>query len=122
LRIAALRGNHDRRRDAAGLDIELLGTSEADGPFLLRHDPLPEGIERISDATPHVICGHLHPALRLPGLRALPAFWLRDAITVLPAFSTFTGAYALTHADGGHFLVCAGDALVAVGDPVSPEP
>ncbi|MGN6153253.1 MAG: ligase-associated DNA damage response endonuclease PdeM [Lysobacteraceae bacterium] len=121
LRIAALRGNHDSRRDAAGLDIDLLGNSEADGPFLLRHDPLPDD-GGTSDATPHVICGHLHPALRLPGLRALPAFWLRDAITVLPAFSAFTGAYALTPADGGRFLVCAGDALVAVGNSMSPGP
>ena len=122
LRIAALRGNHDRRRNAAGLDIDLLGEAEADGPFLLRHDPLPESGNATSDATPHVICGHLHPALRLPGLRALPAFWLRDTITVLPAFSAFTGACAVTPADGGRFLVCAGDALVAVNGKMRLEP
>lgn len=122
LRIAALRGNHDRRRDAAGLDIDLLGESEADGPFLLRHDPLPGQSIEASATAHHVICGHLHPALRLPGLRALPAFWLRDAITVLPAFSAFTGACAVTPADGGRFLVCAGDALVEVGSATSQGP
>lgn len=108
LRIAALRGNHDRRRGDAGLDIELLGDAEADGPFLFRHDPQP-------DPARHVVCGHLHPALRLPGLRALPAFWLRPGITVLPAFSAFTGGHRIDAGADDRFLVCAGDALVAVG-------
>ena len=41
-------------------------------PFLLRHHPDP-------DPTLHVLCGHVHPVLVLPGMRnRWPAFWLRN--------------------------------------------
>lgn len=100
LRIAALRGNHDRHRDAAGLQIEALGESMAEGDILMRHDPCP-------DPSRHVIAGHLHPALRLPGVRrALPGFWLRPGLTVLPAFSAFTGGQIVEPGAGDCFAVC----------------
>lgn len=101
LRIAALRGNHDRHRDAAGLDIEALGESVADGGLLMRHEPCPH-------PSLHVLAGHLHPALRLPGVRrALPGFWLRPGLTVLPAFSAFTGGHLVACGHAERFAVCA---------------
>lgn len=100
LRIAALRGNHDRHRDDAALDIDALGESVAEDGLLLRHEPLP-------DPAHHVIAGHLHPALRLPGIRrALPGFWLRPGLTVLPAFSAFTGGQVVERDRGDRFAVC----------------
>ena len=64
----------------------------------------------------HVLCGHLHPLAALPGLRRRwPAFWLRQRLTVLPAFSAFTGGHRIDAGVDDRFVVCAGDALVAVG-------
>lgn len=103
LRIAALRGNHDRHRDDAALDIDALGESVAQDGLLLRHEPLP-------DPAHHVIAGHLHPTLRLPGIRRpLPGFWLRPGHTVLPAFSAFTGGQVVEPGAGDRFAACAGD-------------
>lgn len=101
LRIAALRGNHDRHREAAGLEIDALGESVADGAILMRHEPC-------AHPSLHVIAGHLHPALRLPGLpRPLPGFWLRPDVTVLPAFSAFTGGHIVARSREDRFAVCA---------------
>jgi uncharacterized protein len=109
LRVAALRGNHDRQRDAAGLEIEALGESVADGAILMRHEPCPH-------ASLHVIAGHLHPALRLPGVRRpLPGFWLRPDVTVLPAFSAFSGGHVVACGQDDRFAVCADGHIALVG-------
>lgn len=108
IRFVALRGNHDRFRDAAALDIEALGDAESDAPYLLCHEPH-------AHPSLHVIAGHLHPVVKLPGLpRRMPAFWLREGMTVLPAFSAFTGGYAPPFADGGRYAVCAEDHIALV--------
>jgi len=109
LRVAALVGNHDRALARADLGIELLGDAVDDGPFALRHQPE-------SHPTLHVLCGHLHPRIALPGLGGarLPVFWLRPGMTVLPAFSEFTGGVAVTLAPGEHVAICTGDAVVWV--------
>lgn len=84
LRVIAIRGNHDRALAGADLHIEAAGEQVEDGPFVLRHDPLPH-------PTRHVLCGHLHPLAKLPGVsRRWPVFWLRERVTILPAFSQFT--------------------------------
>ncbi|MEO6104332.1 MAG: ligase-associated DNA damage response endonuclease PdeM, partial [Pseudoxanthomonas sp.] len=84
LRIVALQGNHDRALARADLGIELAGVQVEDAPFVLRHDPEAHG-------ELHVLCGHLHPLAVFPGVRRRwPAFWLRQRMTVLPAFSQFT--------------------------------
>lgn len=106
LRVAAIAGNHDRALAGAGLDIALLGDAVEDGPFALRHDPLPH-------AHLHVLCGHLHPLATLPGMRRRwPAFWLRERMTVLPAFSHFTAGVAPVLDAGERLVACVeGDAL-----------
>lgn len=114
-RIAALAGNHDRALAGAGLDIELLGDAVDDPPFALRHEPA-EG-ERL-----HVIGGHLHPCVTLPGLgsRRWPAFWLRRDATVLPAFSAFTGGIGVLPGTGERVVVCVeGSATLIRGAPVT---
>lgn len=107
LSIAVVDGNHDRALRDAGLEVELPGDAVRDGPFLLRHAPA-----RVADA--HVLCGHVHPVLKLPGQPRSPAFWLQPGCTVLPAFSAFTGGHPLALGERDAAVLCDGRALVPV--------
>lgn len=108
LPIAVVDGNHDRALEQAGLDIERLGDAIHDGPFVLRHAPS-------RDSRGHVLCGHLHPVLKLPGQPRTAAFWLQDGCTVLPAFSAFTGGQPLRLQEREAAVLCNGHALLAIG-------
>lgn len=100
LEVAVLTGNHDRALPAAALDVRLLGSAVDDGPFAFRHAP-----ER--HPARHVVCGHLHPVAVVPGVRRRwPAFWLQTGLTVLPAFSEFTGGAVVAPDDGGRLVAC----------------
>ncbi len=108
LRIGALAGNHDRVLPKADLGVELLGAQLSDGPFLLRHDPQPHPSQ-------HVLCGHLHPLAKLPGMqRRWPAFWLRERLTVLPAFSQFTAGIAPVQLPGEQLVACVDGEAIAL--------
>lgn len=108
LRIVALTGNHDRALAGAELQVELAGSMVEDAPFALRHDPLPH-------ASLHVLCGHLHPLAQLPGMRRRwPAFWLRERITVLPAFSQFTAGMSPQLQAGEHLVACVEGEAIAL--------
>ena len=113
LDVAALAGNHDRALARASLGITQLGYVQHDGPFLFRHLPEadPQGC--------HVIAGHVHPKVRVPGVpRSWPAFWLRQGMTVLPAFSGFTGGHLLDVAAGDALVACVEGAALPMGiDP-----
>ena len=106
LRVVALTGNHDRALAQAGLDIELAGTLVEDGPFALRHEPEPH-------PALHVLCGHLHPLADLPGMRRRwPAFWLRERMLLLPAFSEFTAGVVPMLGAGEQLVACVeGEAI-----------
>jgi len=109
LAVGALAGNHDRALADAGLEITLLGETVEQPPFAFRHDPIPH-------AHLHVVCGHVHPVLALPGsTRRWPAFWLRERMTVLPAFAAFTGGWAVELAAGERAVLCGPDAIAPVG-------
>nr|CCP41218.1 hypothetical protein BN444_02942 [Xanthomonas translucens pv. translucens DSM 18974] len=106
--MAAIAGNHDRALAGAGLDIAPLGAQVEDGPFALRHDPAPH-------AQLHVLCGHLHPLAKLPGMRQRwPAFWLRERMTVLPAFSQFTAGVVPVLEAGERLVACVEGAVLAL--------
>ncbi|MEG2804942.1 ligase-associated DNA damage response endonuclease PdeM [Stenotrophomonas sp.] len=108
VRIGALAGNHDRALPKADLGIELLGERLALGPFLLRHDPQPH-------PTLHVLCGHIHPLAHLPGMqRRWPAFWLRQGLSVLPAWSRFTAGIAPVLGRGEQLVACVEDHAIAL--------
>ncbi|MDR7070342.1 DNA ligase-associated metallophosphoesterase [Pseudoxanthomonas japonensis] len=106
-RIAVVAGNHDRQlqRHAVDWDLELAVEGVQRGPFELRHVP--------RTGSRHVIAGHLHPRLRYPGLPGRwPAFWLRPGLSILPAFSRFTGGLDARRAEGDRCIACL-DGLVA---------
>jgi DNA ligase-associated metallophosphoesterase len=114
LAVALVPGNHDRAAGPppAEWQIERLPDDAAIGPFLARHEPTFDGDR-------HVLAGHLHPAIRLRGLGRdslkLPCFWLRERLTLLPAFSSFV--------DGWPIAPEPGDAVYAVTpDDVLPVP
>ncbi|MCK7502017.1 MAG: ligase-associated DNA damage response endonuclease PdeM [Comamonadaceae bacterium] len=72
--------------------------------------PLCHHPQRVAGA--HVLAGHLHPCVRLYGgaydsLR-LPCFWMREELTLLPAFGAFTG--------GAPIVREAGDRAVALAE------
>ncbi|MCS4234642.1 ligase-associated DNA damage response endonuclease PdeM [Stenotrophomonas rhizophila] len=106
--IGALTGNHDRALPKADLGITLLGERLEAGPFLLRHDPEPH-------PSLHVLCGHIHPLAKLPGMqRRWPAFWLRERLSVLPAWSRFTAGVAPVLAPGEQLVACVEDHAIAL--------
>lgn len=110
--IVALTGNHDRALAGVPLGIELAGECVDEPPFALRHEPV--GDERL-----HVIGGHIHPCVGLPGLgsRRWPAFWLREGLTVLPAFSAFTGGVAVEAGIDEQLALCVDGTIVLVRGP-----
>jgi len=86
--IAVLAGNHDRALVPAAYGLTALPGEVRDGPFRFRHAPP----RRPEPDAGHVVCGHLHPVVRVPGLPGRhPAFLMEQGQTVLPAFSAFTG-------------------------------
>jgi uncharacterized protein len=111
LRVGVLAGNHDRALAAAGLDVDLLGTTVDEEGLAFRHVPTP--LPQV-----HVVCGHLHPVVRLPGLRGRwPIFWQRDAMTILPAFSRFSGGFLVEPAPHESYVACVhGEVALAQAD------
>lgn len=104
--MAVVPGNHDRDFDAAAARVERLPEGLCDGPFEFRHAPP----AMASDA--HVVCGHLHPVLRLPGQGRHPLFWLQPGVSVLPAFSAFTGGHPVPPGASGGSVLCDGRQLL----------
>lgn len=83
-------GNHDRRaarNELRGVQWEDQGLRL--GPFLCRHHP-PSAADQ-----GYVLCGHVHPAIRLEGFHRerarVPVCWVRRDHAVLPSFGSFTG-------------------------------
>lgn len=112
LDLAAVAGNHDRRLASAELGLHLLGETCDDPPFLFCH--LPRSV-----VDRHVVCGHLHPVARVAGMhRRWPAFWLRNDMTVLPAFSAFTGGTRIRPDPGEALVACVEGAAIALAQNV----
>jgi DNA ligase-associated metallophosphoesterase len=100
-------GNHDRHAGAPPVD---LGVRVVQEPWPLSTLALCHLPQRVAGA--HVLAGHLHPCVRLYGgaydsLR-LPCFWMREELTLLPAFGAFTG--------GAPIVREAGDRVVALAE------
>lgn len=111
--MAVVLGNHDRAFHAPDAGVEVQADGVGDGPFVFRHAPA-DG----EDAGQRVVCGHLHPVVRLPGFaRRQPVFMLRRSLCVLPAFSAFTGGWPVQPEPQTWLAVCGGPSVVPLGAP-----
>jgi DNA ligase-associated metallophosphoesterase len=106
VQMVLVEGNHDRHAGAppATLDLRVEEEPWRLGALALCHHP-----QRVDGA--HVLAGHLHPCMRLYGgaydsLR-LPCFWVRDELTLLPAFGEFTGGAPVMREAGDRVVVVA---------------
>ena len=110
LHVEAIVGNHDRAlppgADALGVALRDEGTIERGLAVCHEPDHAPPGVPSL--------CGHCHPAVAVPGLGRLPAFWWRARARqlVLPAFSAFTGRVRVRPASGDRMHACAGHAVL----------
>jgi DNA ligase-associated metallophosphoesterase len=107
LDVVLVEGNHDRN---AGPPPPYLGIEVRSEPWCVDGLAFCHHPQFVPGA--HALAGHLHPAVRISG-RAddsirLPCFWLREGLTVLPAFGSFTG--------GARFDREAGDRVIAIAD------
>lgn len=113
LELVLVEGNHDVSAGAPPVELGIRVEQEPwrVGPLALCHHP-----QFVAGA--HALAGHLHPAVRISG-RAddgvrLPCFWLRDGLTVLPAFGAFTGGARIDREPGDRVLAVAEDRLYEV--------
>ena len=108
LEIVLVRGNHDRHAGPPPRELRVDVHDEVvAGPFVLAHHPQPS--ER-----GYVLCGHLHPAVRVHGRLdsvRLPCYWMRANVGVLPAFGAFTGAHEITPGPGDRVYAVADERL-----------
>jgi DNA ligase-associated metallophosphoesterase len=86
---SVIAGNHDRRERAEKWSSAARWHSAPllEPPFVFAHEP---GMR--DDG--YVLCGHIHPVLRIAQRRdrlRVPVFWERPGYLVLPSFGTFTG-------------------------------
>ncbi|MCB1587753.1 MAG: phosphoesterase, partial [Xanthomonadales bacterium] len=106
LSIQVIAGNHDRQlTDAMAQQLGLQA---------IREDLVVEGLHlchepRLGASLP-MLCGHLHPCIKLPGLpRRWPSFQLQEQCLVLPAFSLLTGGSPLDPRGSRWFACVAGE-------------
>lgn len=113
LSICLIKGNHDRsvKSIAEILEIELLAEPYLMAPFVLCHHPDIEHHEQ-----GFVLCGHLHPAVKLYGHARqkvrLPCFYFQERQAVLPAFGSFTGCMEIQPAIDEEIFVIADNEVV----------
>jgi DNA ligase-associated metallophosphoesterase len=130
--IRVIAGNHDRGRYEASptpLQWQERGVlwQEDDllePPFRFTHDaarPTPDhafapGDGRASDDGFFTLSGHIHPVVRLAGLRKhaprVPVFWQRRSGLVLPSFGVFTGGAVVRRAAGDHLFAVGPEGVV----------
>jgi uncharacterized protein len=113
IRIDIVAGNHDRHGAIGSWSDRVRWYSEPliAGPFALKHNP-----GDVKSA--YVLCGHIHPVLRLrsaTGDRArVPVFWFGERQAVLPAFGSFTGGFPVTPEPGDRMFAAVDSQIVAV--------
>lgn len=111
--ILVVRGNHDLRAGDPPDDwhMHCVDAPAMLAPFVLCHEPCE------SDAG-FVLCGHVHPAIRLTGKggmsMTLPCFAIGARRMMLPAFGSFTGNALVKPAKGECIAVIAEDEVIAI--------
>lgn len=115
LRIQLIIGNHDRSvgKLPAEWGIECIEPTAMKGRLALAHEPV--SLDETSDGVDIILCGHVHPGVRLRAaderLRPLPCFWQTGQNLVLPAFGDFTGYHLVSPNDHRTWVVAEGEVL-----------
>lgn len=110
IEILLVMGNHDviSREQFHALGIKTVDQLQM-GNLLLTHHPIEK--EDIFN-----IAGHIHPAVKLSGLRGqrmkIPCFFCTEFGMILPAFGDFTGTYALKPKRGNRIFACVDNEVV----------
>lgn len=113
LEITVIRGNHDLHagRPPAAWRIECCEEPLIQAPFSLQHHPEPA-------AGHYVLCGHLHPGVKLFGparQRArVPCFFIGRNLAMLPAFGRFTGLAIIVPEPADRIYALAEDEIIAI--------
>lgn len=93
--LVLVRGNHDRAfvRDFGHLEVAVVESWRLGGVTALHGDRL----GRLAIPEGHLVVGHLHPVLRVKdaagGRQKLRLFLVSSRVTVMPAFSPFSGGF-----------------------------
>ena len=113
LEILLVRGNHDRHAGdpPADLGITVVNPPATLPPFVLRHQPATE-------SHGYTFAGHVHPAVSLwgPGRQheRLACFVVGPAMTLLPAFGSFTGTCVVSPAADERVFAVADSEVIEV--------
>ena len=119
LSICLIKGNHDRsvKSIADKLEIELLSEPYLMSPFVLCHHP---DVEHYDQG--FVLCGHLHPAVKLYGHARqkvrLPCFYFQKKQAVLPAFGSFTGCMEIQPSAEEEIFVIAENEVIRASEQI----
>jgi DNA ligase-associated metallophosphoesterase len=66
----------------------------------------------------YLLCGHVHPFIRIKGKAkqsaVLPCFYFTDSYAILPAFGKFTGRYFIHPAAGDRVYAVLGDEIMLI--------
>lgn len=118
LQIDLVLGNHDilDKQWYASSEIYVHEQELICGPFAFRHDPLTASDE--SNTGKYSFTGHLHPVIHLKGkgkqqLR-FPCFFFGHHSAILPAFSKFTGGFALQPEKGEKVFALVDDSVMEI--------
>ena len=104
-------GNHDvfTRKHEAGTKFRVTSAEYIEAGILFRHEP---GVP----ADVPVICGHIHPGIRIYGQGRqslmLPCFVQSAQLLILPAFGKFTGLGPLKSEKGFRYFALTGQSVI----------
>jgi DNA ligase-associated metallophosphoesterase len=112
--VTLIRGNHDARIHFwDGWPVEVIDDIQIIDRVAFTHHP-----DQNPDGADLVVCGHIHPAVRLGGredqLGKLPCFYFSDDQLVLPALGEFTGTHEIKRKSGDRIWVVAEESLIEV--------
>ncbi|NNE69039.1 MAG: ligase-associated DNA damage response endonuclease PdeM [Rhodothermales bacterium] len=120
LSVILVRGNHDVSAGdpAPHWGVDVVQDPWSTGELVLRHEP-------VESDQGYVLCGHLHPAIRLRGQGSdrlrLPCFHVGRRITVLPAFTQFSGGHSIRPRKSDRVFAVAEDSVLDVTGLARPK-
>jgi len=117
LEIFPVRGHHDIIQDKHYHDLNISTHDDIKaGPFLMLHHPLSD--TELASVNGYVLCGHVHPGVRLTGKGrqsvTLPCFSFGPKQAILPSFGKFTGRVALSHQQNDKVFGVLSNKVIAV--------